>query len=265
MLPPSHLDLSALHSPNNKDSAYRNQLPNHHQIKDKDVLTAKPVTPTKLESFTAHSLSITPSVLQKVQLRSIHKQPEDLHEKKAASRLHCPSMNISSSKSSNLKSPSPHNSHDHHVSSNDSMHDSNEGLSGEISDKGGEVFSGTSTAVGLQSQPCLNGSNVPKTLAVQEVVQRSESPVTSICSGESIPQTGASCQQQQTDLSEAEICPCPPVLHSSPKRSNCLDKVPGTDSPLETSQESSSCNEGSNENDSSDVSAESASDRKSVV
>ncbi|KAM4738548.1 actin remodeling regulator NHS isoform 2-T2 [Anableps anableps] len=265
MIPPSHLDLSALHSPSNKDSAYRNQLPNHHQIKQKDVLTAKPVTSPNSESFTAHSLSITPSVLQKVQLRSISKRPEELHENKAASRLQCPSENLSSSKSLDLKSPSLHNSHNHHVSSNESMDVSNEELSTEMSKKGREVFSGSTTAVGLQSEPCLDGSNIPKTLKVHEAEQRSESPVTSVCSGESTPHVEASDQQQQTELPEAEICPCPPVLHSSPKRSNCLDKVPATDSPLETSQESSLSSEGCNEgeNDSSGVLAESASqDRK---
>ncbi|XP_023195445.1 Nance-Horan syndrome protein isoform X3 [Xiphophorus maculatus] len=259
MIPPSHLDLSALHSPSNKDSAYRNQLPNLLQIKQKDVLTAKTVTSPNLESFTAHSLSITPSILQKVQLRSISKQPEDLHENKAASRLQCPSENSTSSQSLALKSPSMHNSHNHHVSSNDSIHASNEELS-MANSKGTEVLSGSATAVGLRSEPCLDGSNVPKALTVHEAEQRSESPVTSVCSGESIPHVDSS-GQQQSELPEAEMCPCPPVLHSSPKRSNCVDKVPAADSPLETSQESSISSEG--ENDSSGVSAESASqDRK---
>ncbi|XP_008405769.1 Nance-Horan syndrome protein isoform X3 [Poecilia reticulata] len=259
MIPPSHLDLSALHSPSNKGSAYGNQLPNLLQIKQKDVPTAKAVTSPNLESFTAHSLSITPSILQKVQLRSISKQPEDLHESKAALRLQCPSENSTSCQSRDLKSPSPHNSHNHHISSNNSIHASNEGLS-MANSQGTEVLSGSATAVGLQSEPCLDGSNIPKTLTVHEAEQRSESPVTSICSRESIPHVDAS-GQQQTELPEAEMCPCPPVLHSSPKRSNYVDKVPAVDSPLETSQESSISSEG--ENDSSGVSAESASqDRK---
>uniref|UniRef100_A0A3B3UG29 NHS actin remodeling regulator n=1 Tax=Poecilia latipinna TaxID=48699 RepID=A0A3B3UG29_9TELE len=259
MIPPSHLDLSALHSPSNKGLAYGNQLPNLLQIKQKDVPTAKAVTSLNLESFTAHSLSITPSILQKVQLRSINKQPEDLHKNKVASRLQCPSENSTNSQLLDLKSSSLHNSHNHHISSNNSIHASNEELS-MANSKGTEVLSGSAKAVGLRSEPCLDGSNVPKTLTVNEAEQRSESPVTSICSGESIPHVDASCQQQ-TELPEAEMCPCPPVLHSSPKRSNCVDKVPAADSPLETSQESSISSEG--ENDTSGVSAESASqDRK---
>ncbi|XP_014848437.1 PREDICTED: Nance-Horan syndrome protein-like isoform X4 [Poecilia mexicana] len=259
MIPPSHLDLSALHSPSNKGSAYGNQLPKFLQIKQKDVPTAKAVTSPNLESFTAHSLSITPSILQKVQLRSINKQPEDLHKNKVASRLQCPSDNSTNSQLLDLKSSSLHNSHNHHVSSNNSIHASNEELS-MANSKGTEVLSGRVTAVGLRSEPCLDGSNVPKTLTINEAEHRSESPVTSICSRESIPHVDASCQQQ-TELPEAEMCPCPPVLHSSPKRSNCVDKVPAADSPLETSQESSISSEG--ENDTSGVSAESASqDRK---
>ncbi|XP_043984863.1 Nance-Horan syndrome protein isoform X2 [Gambusia affinis] len=259
MIPPSHLDLSALHSPSNKDSAYGNQLPNLLQIKQNDVPTAKAVTSPNLESFTAHSLSITPSILQKVQLWSISKQPEDLHESKAASRLQCLSENSTSSQSLALKSPSLHNAHNHHVSSNDSIHASNEELS-MANSKGTEALSGSATAVGLRSEPCSDGSIVPKTLTVHEAEQRSESPVTSVCSGESVPHVD-SLGQQQIELPETEMCPCPPVLHSSPKRSNCVDKVPAADSPLETSQESCISSEG--ENDSSGVSAESASqDRK---
>ncbi|XP_035997402.1 Nance-Horan syndrome protein isoform X2 [Fundulus heteroclitus] len=261
--PPSHLDLSALHSPSNKDSAYRNQLANHHQIKQKDVLAAKHVTSPNLEPFTAPSLSITPSVLQKVQLRSVSKQPEDQHENKAAPRLQCPPVNLTSSRSSDLKSPSLHNAHNDQVSSDESMRVSNETPSGDLSNKAREVNSGSMTTVGLQSEACLEqkASNISKAETGPEAGQRLESPVTSVCSGESSPRGQASGQQQQTEPPEAEICSCPPVLHSSPKRSHCLDKVPAAHSPLETSLESSISNEGSNEgeNDSSGVSAESAS------
>ncbi|KAM4574186.1 actin remodeling regulator NHS isoform 2-T2 [Fundulus diaphanus] len=263
MTPPSHLDLSALHSPSNKDSAYRNQLANHHQIKQKDVLAATHVTSPNLEPFTAPSLSITPSVLQKVQLRSVSKQPEDQHENQAASRLQCPPVNLTSSRSLDLKSPSLHNAHNDQVSSNESMQVSNETPSGELSNKAREVYSGSTTTVGLQSEACMDqkASDISKAVTVHEAEQRSESPVTSVCSGESSPPVQASGQQQQTEPPEAEICSYPPVLHSSPKRSNCLDKVPAAHSPLETSLESSISNEGSNEgeNDSSGVSAESAS------
>ncbi|XP_047231234.1 Nance-Horan syndrome protein isoform X2 [Girardinichthys multiradiatus] len=259
MIPPSHFDLNALHSPSNKDLAYTNQLINHHPIKQKDVLNAKPVSSPNVESFNAHSMSITPSVLQKVQLRSISKQLEDLHENKATSRLQCPSGISTSSTSLDLKTPSLRSAHNDHVSSNSSMQVSNEG---EMCNTSREIFSASTAAVGLQSEACLDqkGSKITQTLTVHEAQQRSESPVTSVCSGESSPHMEGSAQQH-TKLPEAEICSCSPVLHSSPKRSNCLDKVPATDSPLETSQESSISNEGRNEggNDLSGVSAKSAS------
>ncbi|XP_038131742.1 Nance-Horan syndrome protein isoform X2 [Cyprinodon tularosa] len=246
MTPPSHLDLSSLHCPSNKDPTYRNHLQNHHRIKQKDVLTTKPGISANLEPCPAPSLSITPSVLQKVQLRPVSKQPEDLQS---------PSMNLASNKSLDLKSSSLHNSQHDDISSSESMHVSNDKLSGEASDEGREVISGSAAAVGLL-ETCLDQKDciTPNTLTVHETERRSDSPSTSVCSGESIPHVEGSGQQQQTDPPEAEICPYPPVLHSSPKWSKGPDKVPSTPSPLETSQESSISTEGSNqaENDSAE-------------
>uniref|UniRef100_A0A3Q2D039 Nance-Horan syndrome a (congenital cataracts and dental anomalies) n=1 Tax=Cyprinodon variegatus TaxID=28743 RepID=A0A3Q2D039_CYPVA len=196
MTPPSHLDLSSLHCPSNKDPTYRNHLQNHHRIKQKDVLTTKPGTSPNLEPCPAPSLSITPSVLQKVQLRPVSKQPEDLQS---------PSMNLASNKSLDLKSPSLHNSQHDDISSSESMHVSNDKLSGEASDEGREVISGSAAAVGLQLEACLDQKDciTPNTLTVHETERRSDSPSTSVCSGESIPHVEGSGQQQQTDPPES--------------------------------------------------------------
>lgn len=70
VIPPSHLDLSALHNNNNKAAVYRTQI--LHQNK----LLGKPAAPLKGEVYDVHPISITPSVLLSVQLRSISKEHE---------------------------------------------------------------------------------------------------------------------------------------------------------------------------------------------
>ncbi|GLD65483.1 Nance-Horan syndrome protein [Lates japonicus] len=94
IIPPSHLDLSALQSVN-KASAYRNQIQILHQNKQKAAASAKAAAPTTSEVFNAHPMSITPTVLHSVQLRSISKEPEGGHEDKTASKLKCPTRSDS--------------------------------------------------------------------------------------------------------------------------------------------------------------------------
>ncbi|KAG7514929.1 hypothetical protein JOB18_045758 [Solea senegalensis] len=78
MIPPSHLDLSVLHCVN-KVSDYRTQIQILQQNKQKPAVTAKP------EAFSpAHTMTITPTVLHSVQLRSI----EDKTPKCPTSHLH---------------------------------------------------------------------------------------------------------------------------------------------------------------------------------
>uniref|UniRef100_A0A8D3BAN2 Nance-Horan syndrome a (congenital cataracts and dental anomalies) n=1 Tax=Scophthalmus maximus TaxID=52904 RepID=A0A8D3BAN2_SCOMX len=111
IIPPTHLDLSALHGVN-KASAYRTQIQILHQNKHKAAAPAKAAAPTISEVFNARPMSITPTVLHSVQLRSFSKDAEGSHEDKTASRLKCPTVDLKStlscSKSLELKSPLLH-------------------------------------------------------------------------------------------------------------------------------------------------------------
>lgn len=251
VIPPSHLDLSALHSVGNKASAYRTQIQLLHQNKQKAAASVKTVAPPNSEVFNAHPMSITPTVLHSVQLRSISKE----HEDKTASK--CPTVNLTStlscSKSVELKSPLLHNSHQHHTPSKgscESVFTSNDELADRESEmknqQDREAPLESITAFTLQSEPALD---VPeRTTSHEGETCRVETPV---CT------ESESLEQQSTEPTEEEE----PVQHSSPKRSNCLDKVPATDSQSEVLQESSMSDEGSREVEfeSSGASAESAS------
>ncbi|XP_051232712.1 actin remodeling regulator NHS isoform X3 [Dicentrarchus labrax] len=272
IIPPSHLDLSALHGVGNKASAYRTQIQVLHQNKQKAAVAAKPVAPPNPEVFNAHPMSITPTVLHSVQLRSISKDREGNHEERTTSRLKCPTVNLtstlSSCKSLELKSPPLYNSHPHHTSSKgscESMFTSTEGFAdGEAACRSEmrnrqdrEAPLESMTAFRLQSEPSLD---IPKRTTSHEGETCRESIETPVYSGDCSSQSEPS-QQLRTEPSEEEE-PCPlSVLQSSPKRSNSLDKVPATDGQSEALQGSSISNEGSTEVDyeSSGVSAESAS------
>ncbi|XP_037554258.1 Nance-Horan syndrome protein [Nematolebias whitei] len=241
VIPPSHLDLSALHSVNNKASAYWIHAENTYQNKQKGEVKSRPV-----EVFSAHTLSITPSMLQSVQLQPASKEHKDKN------RTVCHAEFFTSNKPLVLKDLPLHNLyHDESLKeSSESVFTSNEELTTE--DRHNQNHGPPlqiPTADGQTSESCLNA---PETLTGLERELHTESLLTSTCSGNSL--------QQKSELPEDEMCPTPPILHSSPKRSNSLNKVPAADSQLETSQESSISNDSSIEveNDSSGVSAESA-------
>uniref|UniRef100_A0A4W6E2I2 NHS actin remodeling regulator n=1 Tax=Lates calcarifer TaxID=8187 RepID=A0A4W6E2I2_LATCA len=249
IIPPSHLDLSALQSVN-KASAYRNQIQILHQNKQKAAASAKAAAPTTSEVFNAHSMSITPTVLHSVQLRSISKEPEGGHEDKTASKLKCPTVNLkstlSSSKSLELKSPPLYNSHHHHTSSTElyeSMFTSNEE---NKQDRGAPLES--MIAYRLQSEPT---ADIPEPITSQEGEMCRESAETLVCSEDSSSQSEP-LQQQRTEPPEEQTCSSPSL-----KRSDSLDKVPATDGQSESLQVSPISNE--EEYESSGVLAESAS------
>ncbi|XP_038572498.1 Nance-Horan syndrome protein isoform X1 [Micropterus salmoides] len=277
IIPPSHLDLSALPSVGNKASAYRNQIQALHQNKQKAALSAKPVAPSNSEVFNAHSMSITPTVLHSVQLRSISKECEGSHEYKTTSRLKCPAVNLTStlscSKPLELKSPLLHNSHQHRTPSKgscESVFTSNEELAeGEAAcqsetrtKQDREAPLEGTTAFRLQSEPSLE---IPERSTSHEGETCRGSVETHVCFGDCSSQSGP-LQQQRTESSEEELCqikPGPPlsVQHSSPERSNGNDKEPATNCQSETLQGSFISDEGSTEVEceSSGVSAECAS------
>lgn len=240
--PPPHLDLSALHS-NNKASAGRIHYENTQQNQQEDGVNSRPV-----EVFTAHALSITPSMLQSVQLQPASKERQDKN------RTACHAEYFTSNKPLELKDLPLHNFY-HDESSKESselVYTSNEELVTEDrhnQNQGAPLE--IAPADGQTAESCLN---TPETLTGLERELNTESPVPSTCS------VNSHSPQQKSELPEDEMCPTPPVLHSSPKRSNSLTEVPAADSQLETSQESSISNDSSieMENDSSGVSAESA-------
>ncbi|XP_049910956.1 actin remodeling regulator NHS isoform X2 [Epinephelus moara] len=263
VIPPTHLDLSALHSvSSNKASAYRTQIQMLHQNKQKAAVTAKPVAVPNSEVFNAHPMSITPSVLHSVQLRSINKEHEGSHEDKTTSRLKCPTVNLTStvscSKSVELKSPLLHNSHhtptkgsyESVFTSNEELTDGEAACQNEMRNKQAPLES--MTAFTLQSEPSLD---VPERTAGHEGEACREVVETAVCSSQSEP-----LDQQRTEPSEEEA-PGLSVQQSSPQRSNGLDKVPATDGQSEALQESSISDDGSRdvEHESSGASAESAS------
>ncbi|XP_054458821.1 actin remodeling regulator NHS [Anoplopoma fimbria] len=103
IIPPSHLDLSALHAFGDKSSAYRTPIQNLQQNKPKAPVLPKP----------AYPMFITPSALHSVQLRSVAKENGGRHEDKTTPTLTCSNENLTSilscSTSAELKSPSrPH-------------------------------------------------------------------------------------------------------------------------------------------------------------
>uniref|UniRef100_A0A3B4G551 NHS actin remodeling regulator n=1 Tax=Pundamilia nyererei TaxID=303518 RepID=A0A3B4G551_9CICH len=206
IIPPSHLDLSVLHSVNNKATAYKTQMQILHQNKQKAAVSAKPIVPHNPEVFNAHCLSITPTVLNSVHLRSISKEQ---HENHTTSKFQYPTVNspskLSTSKSLELKSPALYNSHHHHL---------------HLSSK------------------------------------ESELPETPACLGDFSSQSETLQQQHSEEEEEAYPPPPPPVLHSSPNRPSSQDKVPATDSQLETLQSSPISNEDSKEMDSLGESSE---------
>uniref|UniRef100_A0A7N8YBK2 Nance-Horan syndrome a (congenital cataracts and dental anomalies) n=1 Tax=Mastacembelus armatus TaxID=205130 RepID=A0A7N8YBK2_9TELE len=235
IIPPSHLNLSALHNVNQK--AYRTPIHILHQNKEKASESTEPAAPTYTQVFNAHSMSITPTVLHSVQLRPIRKEHEGNDEDKTASRL-CPTVNpastLSSSKSSELMNLLLHNSHHHHTSSKESVFTSNEELSsGELDIPERNVKEGDAGRESVETPICsIDFSSQPEPLP-----------------------------QQRTEPSEEQMSSAPPVLYSSPQRSNSLDKVPAADDQSELLQVSLISNESSKDekHDSSGVSAESAS------
>ncbi|XP_033867939.2 actin remodeling regulator NHS-like isoform X2 [Acipenser ruthenus] len=102
IIPPTHLDLSALHSVNNKPSAHRNQMHILHQNKQKAaaaaaaaaVAAAAAAASSEASSSSPSTpLAITPTVLRSVQLRSVYKPNEGNQDKlraEANTKLKCP-------------------------------------------------------------------------------------------------------------------------------------------------------------------------------
>ncbi|KAJ8407230.1 hypothetical protein AAFF_G00278040 [Aldrovandia affinis] len=104
IIPPTHLDLSALHNVINKPSTHRNQIHILHQNKQKAAAAAAAAAEARavtsaagLEVLGSAAIAITPTVLRSVQLRSIGKPLEGIQDRPGpdvAARPKCPSMAI---------------------------------------------------------------------------------------------------------------------------------------------------------------------------
>lgn len=227
VIPPSHLDLSALHVVNNKVSAQRVQIQN----KPSPAVSPKPFVPPPSQVFSAHSMTITPTVLHSVQLRSIRQDHDGGHEDKPASRpLKClPANNtFSNSTTFELKSPLLHKSLPSSKSSCDSMFTPNEELAdGEAAGQNERwnhqqrEASEIGPAVGVPPEPV----DAPERSQTPDACRESvEAPVSSGDWG-SEPQeqqlTELSKQQEET---EEEECQIRPVQHSSPRRFGAVER-----------------------------------------
>lgn len=210
-IPPSHLDLSALHAVNAKVSAQRGQIRN----KPSPAVSPKPFVPPPSQVFSAHSMTITPTVLHSVQLRSISQDHNGSHEETTTSRhLRCLPANTTVS-TCELKSALFHKSLPSPKGSCDSMFTSSEELAdGEAASRNGRwnhqdgEASEIRPAVGVPSDPV----EVPERTQTPDACRESvEAPVSS------------EPKEQEEEEREEERCQIRPVQHSSPKRFSTVD------------------------------------------
>nr|XP_015219415.1 PREDICTED: Nance-Horan syndrome protein isoform X2 [Lepisosteus oculatus] len=128
IIPPTHLDLSALHNVLNKPSAHRNPMHIIHQNKQKAAAAAAAAAAAHSEAPGSSPLAITPTVLRSVQLRSVSKPSEgsqDRQNAEAAPKLKCPTVTIvtppTTNKSPESKKPMSHRSYEPHSQESSQM------------------------------------------------------------------------------------------------------------------------------------------------
>lgn len=222
MIPPSHLDLSALRVVDSKVSAQRVQTQ-----KQSPAAWPKPLVPPPSQVFSAHCVTITPAALHSVQLRPISQDHNGSHEDKSASRqLKClPANNtFCNSTTLELKSPLLHRSVPWSKGSCDSMFTSSEELADGDAASQNEQWnhqdrepSEMVPAVGLGSDP-VDRSQTPD--ACRESV---EAPLSSGACGSEPEEQQLPEPSKQQEEAEEHRCQTGPVQHSSPKRFNAVD------------------------------------------
>ncbi|KAM3876566.1 actin remodeling regulator NHS [Diretmus argenteus] len=292
LIPPSHLDLSALHNVGSKPSAHMKQMQILYQKKAVVPIPTRPVAPAYSETPSPHLMSITPTVLHSVQLRSISKESKSSPDKNntdAAAKPKCPTVNtvstLSTSRSLEFPSPPIYHSHHHSLSQElcESLFTQKEGCAvachSEVKnkhDRQAPAPSGSMAAFRLQSELssdqelCHKGTVTPEVTTCQEEEEVSrDSAATPVWPGEGSLQS-ESFQPHRTEPSDEEPSLClikpgsPSIHHSSPKRSDSLDKVPVTSCQSETSHVYPISDNGSKESEyeSSSVQTRSASQDK---
>lgn len=280
IIPPSHLDLSALHNVCDKVSAHRTQIQILHQNKQKALasLSTRHMLQSHSEVLNSHPMSITPTVLHSVQLRSINKENGGIHSDNTkadtTSRLKCPTVNCTSPLSSSTLS---YNSCNHTQSQEvcDSVFISKEepadvkretAYESEMMNQQDLLPFDGMTAFRFQSessdQQCSHkDADVAGMTSCQEGETSVDSVETSLSSEDSSSQS-ESLQLQRTEVSDEEPLPgSSSLLQSSPERSDKLDEVPATGYEAETLQRDPVSNDISKEwqHESSGVPADGAS------
>lgn len=216
VIPPSHLDLSALHSVN-KPAAHRTPIQMLHQNKQKPAVAAKPTAPANPELSGAHPLSITPTVLHSVQLRPVSCDTEGSHEAKPK----CPAVSLKSGRSSEMKTPLSSNSHHHHTSSEEPCESAFTSNQGELAQGQVACQRDGTMASSLRSEPPA------------DTQQAAAAP------------GGESCRAWSEPLHQDRPEPC--EEQGSPQRADGSDKVPATDGQSELPNASPGSDEGCRE------------------
>ncbi|KAF7658559.1 hypothetical protein LDENG_00010690, partial [Lucifuga dentata] len=254
IIPPSHLDLSVLHNVSNKVSAHWTQMQNLHQSKQK-ALFARNTSQSNAEVFNSHPMSITPTVLHSVQLRSINKQNEGSHDDKT--RPTCPTGTLSTSKSLELKSSTAYKSCNHTRSQEtlESVFISKE----EAADVGREAECQSETRIqqdeegplpldgmtafrfqceSSEQQLCYNTADISETTSCQEG-ETSQDSTKALLRSEDGSSPPESFQLQRAEPSDEEsLSGSSSALQSSPERSDGLDEAPDEGCRAEMSQTS---------------------------
>ncbi|XP_068581397.1 actin remodeling regulator NHS isoform X2 [Cebidichthys violaceus] len=235
IIPPSHLDLSALHGVEDKSLAYRTQIQILHQNKHKAPLSPKP----------AHPMFITPTALNSVQLRPIRTEDKGRHEDETTPT--CPAENstetllCSSSaeirSTSRLHRPPSEGSCESLFTSNEELADGEcRSETRSVTDREEEAAFRPQSVDGYEGETCRESAATPETLQLQ----RSEE------------------KEEEEEEEEEEEAAALSVMHSSP---NGPDEVPAADGQSEASEGSPIGDEGSREEEfeSPGASAQSAS------
>ncbi|XP_036446828.1 Nance-Horan syndrome protein isoform X2 [Colossoma macropomum] len=250
IIPPTHLDLSGLHSVN-KPSTHRNHMHIFHQNKQK-VAAAKAEggasLAAKVETDSTGPLVITPMVLRSVQLRSVGKPGEENHDRPctdASTRPKCPTVTIvtepTNSKPHETRKPPPYRPLTTETSSKDNCESlliladgpASGSLVSHLSarnryDRLAPVHLSSLTAFSATSEEG-NQDDITADISENTVEQKVSCDQDTSTSKEISPQNSVEAEKGQPGRSEAteeNTAVSPSDHHGIVKTSESLDKVP---------------------------------------
>lgn len=237
IIPPSHLDLSGLHTVSNKALAHRTQI-QVLQNKQKAAVSSKPFVPPISQVLHANSLSITPTVLHSVQLQSVSQDHDGNDKDKTTSTHNCPNVDLSNTLASSTLLQYRELYSSHHAPSKrscESVFTSNEELADGEAGSHSERWNHQDREPPLESKTAIRLQSKPSDAPERAETPDGREPVDTGY-GDSNPE---SVEQQQAELpreeeeddkeeeqdKEEEGCEIQPVQHSSPKRSTSADEL----------------------------------------